>query len=108
MMTRKLKIKMKYYGYEFNLEKDIKFSKGISTIIEELLFGHMFVDVEIGPRDSAKDDSLKLTYCPSSYAMATTSSEIEQAGKRFAESVGWLLKKLEESTELKDGEEYES
>lgn len=98
-VTRKLKIKMSYYGYEFNLERDIKSSKGIGPIIEEFLFGLFYIDVELGPRDSAKDDSLKVTYCPPSYCMAMQSSEIEQAGKRFVETVGNLLRKLEDATE---------
>lgn len=98
-VTRKLKIKMSYYGYEYNLEKDIEYSKGIGPVIEEFLFGSFYIDVEVGPRDSAKDDSLKITYCPPSYCMASRSSEIEQAGKRFVETVGSLLRRLEAATE---------
>lgn len=99
-MTRKLKIKMSYCGYEFELEREIEFSKKvISDIIEELLCNLVSVDIEIKGTSSAKDDCLKLTYWPSSYCMAGRSTEIEQAGKRFAESVGWLLRKLEEVAE---------
>lgn len=98
-MTRKLKIKMSYYGYEFNLEKDVNFTKDIWNVIEGLGGGLCYIYVNIGPRDSAKDDSIEFTYCPSSYCMAMRSTEIEQAGKGFAETVGQILKKLEEIVE---------